>query len=722
MNKRLAAAIVRYRRMILPFLLLLALWSVFQIGRTRINYDLTRYLSDDTMTKKALGVMQEEFGSSEQLRLMFAGTEETSMSGIILRLTQMPEILAAQYSSETDCILKDGIEYRLVTLTLDNCNATALVPVLREMFPDAAVGGSAAAQLDIQHSVGAEIPGIMIIAVAVVLAVLLLTSHAWLEPPLMLVVFAVSILINMGTNFLFPDVSFITFAVCAILQLALSIDYAIMLLHTWNAYRDDGYDPEKAMTEALSVCFMRIASSAFTTVAGLLSLLFMSFTIGFDIGLVLSKGILISMMGVFLLMPSLTLLLKAPLQKTRHRPVHFGGEKLGNAVYRHRKPVAFLLILLVLFGAFFSYQNEYFFTEPGSSLRTDAGRIAEIFGVSNPLVLLIPSGESDEDYDLQRSVVADLSDLKRADGSPVIESISAMVTTGEAALRKYSPDDVAEITGMSLPMVSLFFTMNGFGDSVRADRLLAAAGSFAEGNEQISSLQDQLNAARKVFIGPNTQRLLLEPLFAVSDKDFNACMEAVLSVMKKHCGNSFYITGGPMSTYDIGHAFRSDLLKVNLITLFAILLIVIFSFRSLLLPLLLVFVIEGAIWITMGISRIAGEPIFFISYLICLSIQMGATIDYGILLCDQYRSNRRQGLPVRESIQAALHGALPTVLTSGTILTTAGFIIGKQCSIYYISSIGLLISRGALLSAFLVLTLLPALLVLLDKYIIRSRK
>ena len=124
----------------------------------------------------------------------------------------------------------------------------------------------------------------------------------------------------------------------------------------------------------------------------------------------------------------------------------------------------------------------------------------------------------------------------------------------------------------------------------------------------------------------------------------------------------------------------------------------------------------------MGISRIAGEPIFFISYLICLSIQMGATIDYGILLCDQYRSNRRQGLPIRESIQAALHGALPTVLTSGTILATAGFIIGKQCSIYYISSIGLLISRGALLSAFLVLTLLPALLVLLDKYIIRSRK
>lgn len=722
MKKRLAAAIVRYRRIVLPILLLLAVWSVFQIGRTRINYDLTRYLSDDTMTKKALHVMQEEFGSSEQLRLMFSGEEESSMPGIVLRLTEMPEILAAQYNPESDCVRKEGIDYRLVTLTLDNCDASALVPRLREMFPDAAVGGTAAAQLDIQRSVGAEIPGIMIIAVAVVFAVLLLTSHAWLEPPLLLVVFAVSILINMGTNFLFPDVSFITFAVCAILQLALSIDYAIMLLHTWNSYRDDGYSPEDAMVEALAACFMRIASSAFTTVAGLLSLLFMSFTIGFDIGLVLSKGILISMIGVFLLMPSLTLMLKVPLQKTRHRPLRFGGDRLGNFIFRHRKPVACLLTLLVLCGAFFSYQNEYFFMESGASARTDAGKIMDIFGASNPLVLLIPSGESDEDYDLQRSVVADLSVLKRSDGSPVVENITSMVTTGEAALQQYTVDDVAEMTGMNISVISLFFTMNGFGESVRADRLLAAAGSLAEGNEQIASLQAQLNAARKVFIGPNTQRLLLEPAFEVSDQDFNACMESILSVAERHCGSSFYITGGPMSTYDIGHAFRSDLLVVNLITLFAILLIVIFSFRSLLLPLLLVFVIEGAIWMTMGISRIAGEPIFFISYLICLSIQMGATIDYGILVCDQYRCSRRNGLPVRESVQATLHTALPTVLTSGTILATAGFIIGKQCSIYYISSIGLLLSRGAVLSAFLVLTLLPAFLVLMDRYIIRSRK
>ena len=722
MKKSLAKAIVRSRRILLPVLLVFSVWCVFQIGRTRINYDLTRYLSDDTMTKQALQVMREEFGSSEQLRLLFMDTGESAMDGITARLMDRPEIIAAQYNPEKDCVRRDGTDYRLVTLTLDDCDAPALVPVLREMFPVAAVGGSAAAQLDVQRSVGAEIPGIMAIAVAVVFTVLLLTSHAWLEPLLLLVVFAVSILINMGTNFLFPDVSFITFAVCAILQLALSIDYAIMLLHTWNGYLDDGLSPEDAMTEALAACFMRVASSAFTTVAGLLSLLFMSFTIGFDIGLVLSKGILISMLGVFLLMPSLALLLKKPLRKTRHRPLRLGGGKLGNAVYRRRKPVACFLILAVMLGAFFSCHNEYLFMDPGASARTDSGKINELFGTSNPLVLLVPSGESDEDYALQRALVADLTALKRADGSSVIKGVTGMVTTGEAALREYSADDVAEMTGMNPTVISLFFTMNGFGETVRADRMLDAAESFAGNSEQISLLRNQLDAARKVFIGRSTHRLLLEPAFSVTDGDFHSCMESILSAAGQHYGKTFYITGGPMSTYDIGHAFRSDLLKVNLITFFAILLIVVISFRSLVLPLLLVFVIEGAIWITMGVSRVAGEPIFFISYLICLSIQMGATIDYGILVCDQYRRKRSGGLPVREALQAAMQASLPTVLTSGTILTTAGFIIGKQCSIYYISSIGLLLSRGALFSVFLVLTLLPALLALFDGLIMHTKK
>ena len=723
MKKAIAGGIVRYRVWILLLLLFITVWSVPQISRTRINYDLTRYLSDSTMTRRALNVMETEFGSAEQLQIMFADQSEETVAGFIDQLNAMEEIRFVQYDPTENTVKKNGKNWSCLTLTLRDCDTAALVSALRTMFPEAGkywVGGTSAQQLDVQRSVGSEIPGVMAIAVAIVLLVLLLSGHAWLEPLPLLVVFAVSILINMGTNFLFPDVSFITFAVCAILQLALSIDYAIMLLHTWNSFCDDGYSPEDAMTEALSQCFMRIASSALTTVAGLLSLLFMSFTIGFDIGLVLSKGILISMLCVFLLMPALTLLMKNALLRTRHKPLRLNGTRLGGWIWKYKKPLAMFLILTVLCGAFLTANNTYSFMVPNTLNGDDTGVISDVFGASNPLVLLVPGGNTDTDYDMQRKLVEQLGEIRRPDGSPAIPEITAMVTTGEAALRYYTPAEVAEMTGTDQGLVSMFFLLNGFGSSVRADILLNAAGSISEDNQVITGLKQQLDSAREIFIGEHYQRMILNPSFSVTDPDFNPCMEAILAAAENIYGNQYYVTGGPMSAYDIGKAFHSDLMKVNLITLLAILLIVILSFRSFLLPLLLVFVIEGAIWISMGLSRVFGQSVFFISYLICLSIQMGATIDYGILLSDQYRMIRLGGKLPKEALQEALNKALPTVLTSGVILITAGFIIGIQCSIYYISSIGLLISRGALMSVLLVLLLLPALLSLFDRRIIRK--
>ena len=722
---KLAKTIVKARYVLTAAILAAAVLCCLMISRTRINYDLNRYLSDDTMTKRALIVMEDEFGSAEQLRILFADQTEEALAGYISVLNDQPEVLLAIYDPETGVLEEDGKTYQLVTVTLEECDAAATVPKLRSLFPEAGeywVGGSAATLLDIQKSVGEEIPLVMIIAVAVVLGMLLVTSHAWMEPAVVLTVLAVSILINMGTNFVFADVSFVTFAVCAILQLALSIDYAIMLLHTYNACRDEGLGAKEAMAEALAQCFMRIASSAMTTVAGLLSLLFMSCTIGFDIGLVLSKGILISMLGVFLFMPALILIMEKPLQATRHKPVPFGGQHLAAGIRNARKPLAALLILAVIAGAVLTGMNTYTFAAQPSTEVTDTVRINSVFGASSPLVLLFPGGEEDADYDLQRDLVARLREIRRENGEPAVRDITAMVTDGAEALKYYTVPETAALAGIQEDLVSMFFRMQGFGDSVRADRLLESAGPILAGNETVESLQKQLAAAKSAFEGPEYSRIVLEPAFRTSDRDFNACMEEILSAAESVYGDRFYVTGTPMSTYDIGNAFRSDLLLVNVITFLAILLIVTISFRSFRLPLLLVFVIEGAIWITMGISCLLGQPIFFISYLICLSIQMGATIDYGIMLCDQYRNLRREGQPAGEALCAALRRSLPTILTSGIILVTAGFIVGKRCSVYYISSIGSLLARGASVSVILVLTLLPALLLLFDRFVIRKGK
>ena len=713
---RLSRRIVRHRGLLFALTLVLCALSVTMIGRTRINYDLTRYLSEDTMTSRALRVMQEEFGPSEQLRIMITEPEEGEVRELTETLSALPEVQFARHDPSTDLRVTEGKERALITLTLFESDASALVENLREHFAgrdECYVGGSVATLMEVQRSIASEMPAVMGISVAIVLVVLLLTSHAWLEPAVVLLSLAVSILINMGTNFIFADVSYITFAVCAILQLALSIDYAIMLLHTRNACIDAGMEPKEAMAEALSQCLMRIFSSALTTIAGLLSLVFMSFTIGFDIGLVLSKGILVSMLTVFTFMPAVVMAADGPLRRTRHRPLRFGGEKLAGFILRRKKAFAALLVLAVLFGAYLNTRTVFAFSDSGKSADREDRKIITVFGADSPLVLLVPGGDEDADWAREKETAEELLALRLPGGGSAVRQIGAMVTTGAEALKTYTAQDVAELTGMSRTAVNLFFLANGFGSAVRADRLLDAADAFS-GDARVAELRESLRQAREAFIGPNFHRMLLSLSFDLYDGDFTAGIESILETVRRQYGDDFYITGLAMSTYDIANAFRGDLVKVNLITLFAILLIVILSFRAVLLPLLLVFVIEGAIFITMGISFLINEPIYFITYLICLSIQMGATIDYGILLSDQYRSLRREGRSVTEALKEAMQKALPTVLTSGLILMTAGFTVGRVCSIYFIYSIGLLIARGALVSVILVLTLLPALLALCD--------
>lgn len=724
MKEKLATAIVRHKLPILILMLLCALCSGMLIGKTNINYDLTAYLDPQSMTRRALTVMQEEFGESEQLRIMFQDADEEKIQSALDQLNALPEILLASHDPQDDVREQEGIGLQLITLNLNDCDVLSLIDRLETMFPDYGeffIGGTSAGQRDIQQALVAEIPTVMVIALIVVVAVLLITSHAWLEPILILITLAVSILINMGTNFIFPTVSYITFAVCAILQIALSIDYGIMLLHSFHAFTDEGLAPREAMIQALSQSLMPISSSAGTTMAGLLSLSFMSFTIGRDIGLVLSKGILISMITVFLLLPALILLFNRPLQRTRHKPLRLKGGHLAQGIFAGKRWIALVLGVMVVAGAVLQTGNAYFFTDTGRDNNgTDNYKINAVFGASDPLALLIPKGDTDADYDQQRALCQHLQALS-IQGQPGVEKITAMVTTGAAALEYYTPQDVSEMTGMNLLLTQIFFRTQGLGDAARADKLLAAAEGFAGDNETIAQLQSTLSLAQQAFHGENYARMLITPAFPTGDDRTKLLIDDIMAAAREYYGDDFYLTGMAMSGYDIGNAFEGDLMKINLITLLAILAIVALSFRSIKISLLLVLIIEGAIWITMSISNLMNQPIFFISYLICLSIQMGATIDYAILLTNQYR-RYRELLPPRDALSSALDKALPTILTSGIIMSVAGFLIGQMCSIFYISSIGLLLARGTLISMALILSLLPALLLMGDRWLIKQKK
>ncbi|MBQ3080109.1 MAG: MMPL family transporter [Clostridia bacterium] len=725
MLERLAKRIVDKRKLIALAFLFCTVLAGFMIPKAVINYDFTDYLADDTVTKRALVMMEEEFGSVGQLTVMFENLPEGEAEAIAQELSDRSGVMRAAYDKETDVREKDGVRYERINLILE-CEDG--VEYVRELAKDLenrdnaytfTMSGAAPQTISIQNNLLREIPVAMALALVIVVAVLFLTSHSYIEPVLFFIVMIVSVVLNMGTNWIFDSISFITFAVAAILQLALSMDYSIMLLHNYfDEMHADG-NAEGAMTHALRRSFMPISSSSLTTVAGLAALMFMSFTIGFDIGIVLAKGILLSLITVFLFMPALVILFSRALEKTKHAPLPLGGEALGRFAVRFRRLISVLLVAVVLISAYVQTKNEYLFTDENTNIEADS--VSSVFGRSNQLVLLFPTDMSDAGNDRQRALIESLQTLEM-NGKPVVTDAMSIVTTGNDAIRYYTLKEISEMTGISQIGLGLYLGGMGFSTTVRGDELIDKAYDVMPKNEMIAEIKDALDFARSMFVGEKYTRIIL--LTDIPDFGENAyrTLDKIREILENaYPGEEVGIAGTSMSSYDISSAFTGDMMKVNLITVLAILFIILLSFKNFTVPLILVCVIQGAIWMGLSYPAIQGEGIFFMSYLICTAIQMGATIDYGILLTSAYRRERAAHAPA-EAMKLAITSAIPTVFTSGIILIFAGFAIGKVCTVFYVSSIGTMLGRGALVSVILVLTLLPALLLSFDKAVMRGVK
>ncbi len=716
MADALAALIVRRYKAFFFAVLAAAVLCAFLLPLTGVNYDLTRYLGAHTVTGRSTRVMEREFGKTEVWQLVFRNRTAEQAASYVERLGAMEGILNAAHDPLEGAKVLEGAEYRLVRVTAGGADLTALAGEIGAMFledGDYELSGVTPALDRIQRVIAREIPLALAITALVIALVLLLTSRSFLEPLLVMLALAAAVLLNMGTNWVFGSVSFVTHAVSAILQLALSMDYAIMLLHAYDRGREEGLDDRQALRTALTACLMPVASSAATTMAGLLSLLFMSFTIGFDIGLVLSKGIFFSMLSVFLFLPGLVLLFDRPLRLCAHRSFVPAGRRLAGAVYALRGGLTGLLLLLVAAGAFLQAGNTFVFTDAGSMGTASLAR--RVFGESNGVVLLLPSVGSDEDYGRQRALVEGLP-AAVAGAGPVSLRVNAMVTDAAAALRRYTPQEAAEAFGLSPAALRLFFAAGGLGESARGDELLRAAARALPGDARVAELLRALSLAESVYESGGYARVILTTDLPFSGESTRLALDGIRGLLERLYPEGAGIVSASLAEHEISSAFGGDLLRVSLISVAFILLIVALSFRSLAVPALLVLVIQGAIWMNMAAGSLLDKPIFFFSYILCVAIQMGATIDYGILLTDQYRRSRR-GLGRREALGEAVSRALPTVLSSGTILVVAGFAVGRVSTVYYISSIGLLLARGGLMSMLLVLTLLPGLLLALDRQV-----
>ena len=727
MKQKAAGFIVKTRALWMALLLCLSVLAALTLSNTRVNYDLTSYLAEDTETKRGLNLMNGEFSPVSAMAVVLVDVSEEEASAHAERMSALEGVMSASHDPEEGFREEDGHSYRLINVNMNADQDEEVLDAVEAQLSglEYLISGGARDNRNLRDSINREMPTVMAVSCAIVFVILLAMTGSYLEPFIFFAVIAVSILLNMGSNWIFDSISFITFAVTAILQLALAMDYSIMLMNSFDRLQTQGMAPAEAMTQALCDAFMPISSSALTTVAGMLALVFMSFTIGYDIGVVLAKGIVISMLTVFLLMPGLLTVCAPLLRKTRHKALHIPGQGISRLSSALQGALPIVLITLIAVSAMLQGKNIYTYTVRNVS--AEAQRIGGLFGQSNQLVLLFPRDDSDAGIERQEQLIERVSALT-VNGEPVVRKALSMVTTGKAAVTYYDTASAARLLGRSEAIVQSAFNMLGIETPIRGDELLGQmtnlmrAISFLvprDAAEQLEQMKSLLDTAEQVFNGPHYSRALLSMNLSLADVHNHETLEQIRAILRELYGQDTAMAGTLLALDDIAISFSGDMQRVSLITVIFVFLIVLMSFRSAAIPALLVCVIQGAIWINMFFSNWYDGNIFFMCYLICVGLQMGATIDYGILLTNHYRTLRAELSPPDAAAQA-ISLSLQTILTSGLALMVAGFSVGVVSSVYYISSMGTMLGRGALISVALVLLLLPKLLHWLDRCIVRK--
>lgn len=666
------------RKIFIPILfLMLAVAGILLIPSIIINYDMAEYLPKDAGTKQAIEIAKKEFdypGTAQVMAKEITVAESAELKKQILRVDGVKTVVWLDDVTDITKPLDFIDQSVLVKYYKDKCalysvefkegdyanGTSAALDNIRALDKRIIIAGNAENSGNMKKNLYGEVLNVIAIVIPICIVILMVASHSWLDPFLYLFIIGVSIAINMGTNAFFGSVSFITFSMGAVLQLAISMDYSIFLLHRYYEERDNGLDVKEAVVKASVSSMPSVAASALTTVAGFAALLIMQYRIGADIGFTLAKGILISFLTVMLLMPVMIVVLNKALEKTKHRSFLPPFGKIGKGVVKIRYIILALAVVVIV--PCMLAQGRISFVYGDTSATSGEGQVAlerkeieEKFGVNNPVMLLIPEGEPSK----EKALVEELKTI------PHVNSVTALVTLAD-------------------PAIVSSFLPNSLVESFRSENY----------DRMIANLD----------IGGETK----EVYQAVKD---------IRSTMQKHFPDKWYAAGTATSYMDIKDTVTADSAWVTALSLIAVGLIVLFSLRSLSIPVILLCVIEGSIWINMSVPYFTGFNMAYIGYLIISSLQLGSTIDYGILLSNRYLDFRAAEDKKNAAI-SALKTAGPSILVSALILATAGLAFGWISKVGSIAEFGILIGRGALVSCTLTLVLLPALLILLDKFVI----
>lgn len=780
---RFSSFVVRARwAFIALFLVAMILCAVF-IPMIEVKYDLSSYMPEDSKTNIALSLLKEQFDDKGMAYVMVKGVSEEQATELAGTIGSVDGVNMATFIPGSPTSYNEESQSALFTVILDDYDSTEgafaavenIIDTLDEGGYENYLTGQSAYSYFTRLETEDSMLKIGIVIVVAILLILLFTSRTYFELVPMLAVFGVSVLLNMGTNAIFPGISYISNLITIVLQLALSLDYSIILLHRFMEERQVYADVKQALSVALSKGIVEILSSSLTTIAGLLALALMSLPIGVEIGLALAKGIVASLISVIFLMPALLSFSDKPLKKSEHKNFVPSVVKSSRAIVKARKVIVPLFLVIVVLAGVGQGFNTYSFNyNSGSMIVSGQDAIKEAgFGTLNTLVVVVPreggvekekqlieaivedGGEFDKDGIVNDSNInaiaytemmgigfgdyltkaqiqeciapllgqADLSgmgikaedidamidvlfdDYCEQNGIAPAEDTSVMV----ADLLDYMTDDIGDNV-LSLMGSKLFAALEEVGVEIdlRAPGLLDTAETFYDMLAQVRFGIDNLRSA-------DYSRITFTLDAGVEDEASFALIDRLYAGLGEYY-EEFYITGESVACYDMADYFEVDNMVVCLCTLGFILVILLFTFRNFSLPIILALAIQGGIWINFAIPFLAGNSVTFIGYLIITAIQMGATIDYAIVLTNRYRTTKHL-YPDRYTAMAESENAVfSTIITSGSILTITGFALGIAAS-GVVAQLGILLGIGTLASILIVLLILPSLLLVTEKLV-----
>lgn len=704
----------------------------------QVNQDITSYLPEESETRQGLSKMEEQFVTYGSAKVMVSNITYEQAERLADRMELLEGVKSVVLEKDEEHYIGTDV---LMEVTVDGgdedessintMNAVKELLTGYDYYISTTIGETQESTESLNHDMNI----ILLLAVVIIVVVLMLSTKAYFEIPVLLITFGVAAILNMGTNYWLGEISSVTKSIAVVLQLALAIDYAIILCDRYMEEHET-LDCVEAVKVALSKAIPEISSSSLTTISGMVAMMFMQFKLGYDMGIVLVKAIILSLVSVFFLMPGVILIFAKGIDRSHHKchvpKISFVG-KFASAT-KYVIPPLFIVVLVVAFITSSNCLYLYDVNSVESSKKTTAKiareKIGETFGTENQFVVMVPKG----DYEAESKVLTELGQLPYV--TDVLGLANQTINDEYYLTDKLTPRQFAELTDLDVEIVELMYSAYAYskeqyGPVVTGisdyevpiiDMFLFLYDQYEQGyvtlsdemDETLNTLYDTLHDGQLQLQGEEYSRFVLNLSLPVEGQQTYDAMEEIRSIAAKYYDvNRILLVGNSTSAHDLESSFATDNLIISILTALFVMIILFFTFQSAGLPVLLVLTIQGSIWINFSVPVIENTGVYFIAYLIVSAIQMGATIDYAIVISSRYMTLRKE-ISLKDAITETIDKAFPTIFTSGSILTCAGFLIGYISSDATIAAIGIALGRGTLISILLVLFVLPQILMLGD--------